>query len=95
MLAHVPSFERNPRRSPDFRAYPVLKACQRRDLGTWVARCLSVARSAQSPQAALSLGCSLTPGLAVRFCQVTCMARAASVPWLWTLGFLLLCGPCV
>ena len=27
MLAHVPSFGRNPRGSPDFLAYPVPKAC--------------------------------------------------------------------
>ena len=27
MLAHVPSFGRNPRGSPDFLAYPVSKAC--------------------------------------------------------------------
>ena len=30
-----------------------------------------------------------------QFGRVTCMARAASVPGLWTLGFLLLCGACV
>ena len=37
MLAHVPSFERNPRGSPDFLAYPVPKACMH-VLGTRVAR---------------------------------------------------------
>ena len=62
MLAHVPSFGQNPRGSPDFLAYPVPKACQRRGLGTWVQRCLGVARSASSPKATLALGCSLTPG---------------------------------
>ena len=41
------------------------------------------------------LGCSLTPGLRISFGRVTCMARAASVPGLWALGFLLLCGVCV
>ena len=92
MLAHVPSCGRNPRGSPDSLAYPVPKACQRRVLGTGVPRCLGVARSASSPKAALALGCSLTPGLRVLFGGVTCMARAASVSGLWTLGFLLLCG---
>ena len=48
-----------------------------------------------SPKAAQALGCSLTPGLRISFGRVTCMARAASVPGLWTLGFLLLCGVCV
>ena len=60
-------------------------------LGTWVPRRLGVARSASSPKAAQALGCSLTPGLRILFGRVTCMARAASVPGLWTLGFLLLC----
>ena len=64
-------------------------------LGTGVPRCLGVARSASSPKAAQALGCSLTPGLRISFGRVTCMARAASVPALWTLGFLLLCGVCV
>ena len=94
MLAHVPSFGRNPRGSPDFLAYPVPKACMH-VLGTGVPRCLGVARSASSPKAAQALGCSLTPGLRISFGRVTCMARAASVPGLWTLGFLLLCGACV
>ena len=44
MLAHVTSLWRNPRASPDFLAYPVHKACQRRVLGTWVPRCLSSCR---------------------------------------------------
>ena len=78
MLAHVLSFGRNPRGSPDFPVYPVPKAC-----------------SASSPKAVQALGCSLTPGLRISFGRVTCMARAASVPGLWTLGFLLLCGVCV
>ena len=94
MLAHVPSFGRNPRGSPDFLAYPVPKACMH-VLGTGVLRCLGVARSASSPKAAQTLGCSLTPGLRISFGRVTCMARAASVPGLWTLGFLLLRGACV
>ena len=64
-------------------------------LGTGVPRRLGVARSASSPKAAQTLGCSLTPGLRISFGRVTCMARAASVPGLWTLGFLLLCGACV
>ena len=89
MLAHVPSFGRNPRGSPDFLAYPVPKACMH-VLGTRVPRRLGVARSASSPKAALALGCSLTPGLQISFGRVTCMARAASVPGLWALGFLLL-----
>ena len=79
MLAHVPSFGRNPRGSPDFLAYPVPKACMH-VLGTRVPRCLGVARSASSPKAAQALGCSLTPGLRISFGRVTCMARAASVP---------------
>ena len=62
MLAHVSSFGRNPRGSPDFLAYPVPKACMH-VLGTRVPRCLGVARSASSPKAAQALGCSLTPGL--------------------------------
>ena len=89
MLAQVPSFGRNPRGSPDFLAYPVPKACMH-VLGTRVPRRLGVARSASSPKAALALGCSLTPGLRISFARVTCMARAASVPGLWALGFLLL-----
>ena len=64
-------------------------------LGTGVRRCLGVARSASSPKAAQALGCSLTPGVRISFGRVTCMARAASVPGLWTLGFLLLRGSCV
>ena len=94
MLAHVPSFGRNPRGSPDFLAYPVPEACMH-VLGTRVPRRLGVARSASSPKAAQALGCSLTPGLRISFGRVTCMARAASVPGLWALGFLLLCGVCV
>ena len=94
MLAHVPSFGRNPRGSPDFLAYPVPKACMH-VLGTRVPRRLGVARSASSPKAAQALGCSLTPGLRISFGRVTCMARAASVPGQWTLGFLLLRGACV
>ena len=94
VLAHVRSFGRNPRGSPDFLAYPVPKACMHVP-GTRVPRRLGVARSASSPKAAQALGCSLTPGLRISFGRVTCMARAASVPGLWALGFLLLCGVCV
>ena len=93
MLAHVPSFGRNPGGSPDFLAYPVPKACMH-VLGTRVPRRLGVARSASSPKAAQALGCSLTPGLRISFGRVTCMARAASVPGLWALGFLLLACVC-
>ena len=64
-------------------------------LGTRVPRRLAVARSASSPKAAQALGYSLTPGLRISFGRVSCMARAASVPGLWKLGFLLLCGICV
>ena len=94
MLAHVPSFRRNPRGSPDFLAHPVPKACMH-VLGTGVPRRLGVARSSSGPKAAQALGCSLTPGLRISFGRVTCMARAASVSGLWTLGFLLLRGACV
>ena len=94
MLAHVPSFGRKPRGSPDFLAYHVPEACMH-VLGTGVPRCLAVARSASSPKAAHALGCSLTHGLPISFGRVTCMARAASVPGLWTLVFLLLWGACV
>ena len=94
MLAHVPSFERNPRGSADFLAYPVPKACMH-VLGTRVLRRLGVARFASSPKAAQALRCSLTPGLRISFGRVTCMARAAPVPGLWALGFLLWCGVCV
>ena len=94
MLMHVSSFGRNPRDSSDFLAYPDLNACLH-DLGTGVPRCLDVARSASSPRAAQALGCSFTPWLWISFGRVTCMARAASVPGVWTLGFLLLCGVCV
>ena len=79
MLAHIPSFGRNPRGSPDFLAYPVPKACMH-VLGTGVPRCLGVARSASSPKAGQALGCSLTPGLRISVGRVACMARAASVP---------------
>ena len=91
MLAHIPSFGRNPRGSPDFLGYPVPKACMH-VLGTRVPRRLGVARSASSPKVAQALGCSLTPRLRISFGRVTCMARAASVLGLWALGFLLLCG---
>ena len=64
-------------------------------LGTRVPRCLGVARSASSRKPAQALECSLTPGLRISFGRVTCMARAASVPGLWTLGFLLLRGACI
>ena len=94
MLAQVPSIGRDPRGSPHFLAYPATKACMH-VLGTGVPRRLGVARSASSPKAARALGCSLTPGLRISFGRVTCMARAASLPGLWTLGFLLLCGACV
>ena len=94
MLAHVPSFGRNPRGSPDLLAYPVPKACMH-VLGARVPRRLGVARSASSPKAAQALGCSLTPGLRISFGRLTCMARAASVPGLWALGFILSCGVCV
>ena len=94
MLAHVLSFGRNPRGSPEFLVYPVPKECMH-VLGTGVPMCLGVAQSASSPKAAQALGCSLTPSLQISFDQVTCMARAASVPGLWTLGFLLLRGACV
>ena len=94
MLAHVPSFGRNPRGSPDFLAHPVPKAYMHVP-GTGVPERLGVARSTSSPKAALALGCSLTPGLQISFGRVTCMARAASVPGLWTQDFLLLCGACV
>ena len=94
MPAQVSSFGRDPNGSPDFLAYPVPKACMG-VLGTGVPRRLGVARSASSPKAAQALGCSLTPGLRILFGRDTCMAPAASVPGLWTLGFLLLCGACV
>ena len=61
VLAHVPSFGRNPRGSPDFLAYPVPKACQQRCFGTWVPWCLGVAHAASSLKAAQALGCSLSP----------------------------------
>ena len=94
MVAHVPSFGRNPKSSLDLLAYPVPKACMH-VLGTGVPRCLAVARSASSPKAAQALGRSLTPGLRISFGLVSCMARAPSVPGLWTLGFLLLRGACL
>ena len=55
VLAHVPSFGRNPRGSPDFLAYPVPKACMH-VLGTGVLRCLGVARSASESQSSEGLG---------------------------------------
>ena len=94
MLAQIPSSGPNPRGSPDFLAYPVPKAYMH-VLGTGVPRCLGVACSASSPKAAQALERSLTPGIWISFGPVTCMARAASVPGLWTLGFLLLHGACV
>ena len=94
VVAHVPSFRRNPRCSPDFLPYPVPKACMHVH-GTGVPRRFGVARSASSPEAAPALGCSRTPGLRISFGHVTCMARAASVPGLRALGFLFLCGVCV
>ena len=94
MLARIPSFGQNPRGSPDFLAYPVPRACVH-VLGTWIPRCLGLARCASSPKAALALGCSLTPVVRISFGRVTCTARAALVPGQWTPGFLLLCGVCV
>ena len=94
MLAHFPSFGRNPRGSTDFLPYPVPNTFMH-VLGTRVPRRLGVARSASSLKAAQALGCSLTPGLRISFGRVTCMTQAASVPGLWALGFLLLCGVCV
>ena len=91
MVAHFPSYEQNPRGSSDFLAYPFPKACML-VLGTRVPRCLGVAHSASSLKAAQALGCSLTPGLRISFHRVTCMAGAASLPGLWTLGFLPLSG---
>ena len=76
MLAHVPSFGRNPRGSTDFLAYPVPKACMH-VLGTGVPRRFGVPRSASSPKGAQALGCSLTPSLRISFPRVTCLARAA------------------
>ena len=70
MLAHVPSFGRNPSGSPDFLAYPVPKVWMH-VLGTGVPRRLCVARSASSPKAAQALGCSLTPGLQISFRRLT------------------------
>ena len=94
MLAHVPSFGRNSRGSPDFLAYTVPKTCMH-VLRTGVQRCLGVTGSASSPKAAQAVGYSLTPELRISFGRVTCMAPAASVPGLWTLDFLLLCRACV
>ena len=94
MLAHVPSLGQNPRGSQDFMAYPIPKACMH-VRGTGVRRRSGVARSASSPKAAQALGCSLRPRFRISFGRVICMARAASVPGLWTLGFLLLYGACV
>ena len=82
MVAHVPSFGQKGRGSPDFMAYLVPKARQRRVLGTLVPSCLGVARSASSPNVAQDLGCSRTPGLQITFGRVTCMDRVASVPGL-------------
>ena len=94
MLAHGLSSGWNPGGSLDFLAYPVPKACMH-VLGTGVLRCLGVARSASSRKAAQALGCSLIPGLRMSFGWVTCMTWAASVPGLFTLGFLPLYGTCV
>ena len=82
MLAHIPSFRRNPRGSPHFLVYTIPKACQRRILGTWVPICWAVRHLAWSPKAAQALGCSLTTGLRISFGRVTCMAWAESVPGL-------------
>ena len=76
MLAHVPSFGRNPRGSSDFLAYPIPKAWMH-VLGTRVPRRLGVARSASSPEAAQASGCNLNPGLRIPLGRVTCMARGA------------------
>ena len=46
-------------------------------------------------QSSASLRMQPYPCLRISFGRVSCMARAASVPGLWTLGFLLLCGACV
>ena len=64
-------------------------------IGTRVPRCLGVAHSASGPKAAQALRCTFTPGMWVKRCRVTCMARAASVPGLRTLSFLLLCRFCL
>ena len=94
MPAHAPSFGRNPRGSPDLLAYPVPKACMH-FFGIEVPRGVGVACSASNPKAAQALECSLTPWVRLSFGRVTRMAWAASVPGLWTLGFLPLCGASV
>ena len=91
MLAHVPSFEPNPRGSPDLLVFPVPKAWMHVP-GSGTPRCLGVALSASSFKAAQASGCSFTAGLRISFGRVNSMAGAASVSGLWTLGFLLLCG---
>ena len=73
---------------------PFPKACMH-VLGTGVPSCFGVPRSASSPNTAQSLGCSLTPGLRISFGRVSCIARAASLPGLPTLGFPLLRSACV
>ena len=45
-------------------------------------------------QSSASLRMQPYPRLRISFGRASCMARAASVPGLWTLGFLLLCGAC-
>ena len=90
VLAHVLSFVRNPRGSPDLLAHPVAEAFKRCGLGTWVLRYLGVAHTTLSTKAAQAVGCSLNPELRVTFCRPICITRAASAPGLWTLGFLLL-----
>ena len=94
MLAHVPYFGRNPRGAPDLLAYPVPN---RMDACSWYWRsevlgCRTLRLESQS-----RAGLRMQPHQRSRvtFGRVTCMARAASVPGLWTLRFLLLCGACV
>ena len=92
VLVHVPSFEQSPRGAPNFLVYPVTKAYRRHCLGTLVPTCLGVGHAASHPEGSQALGCSLSPRPQG---GVTCMAWAASVPGLRTLGFLLVCCTCV
>ena len=79
MLAHVPSFGRNPRGSPNFLAYPVPKACMH-VLGTGVPRRLGVAPSASSPKAAQAFDAVIAPGSGSRFAGSPAWHRLPQCP---------------
>ena len=92
MLAHIPFFGAGPSGFTGLPGVPRSEGMHACSWGSEVLGCRTLRLKSKTAQA---LGCSLTPGLRISFRGVTCTARGASVPGLWTLAFLLLCAACV